>query len=249
MSGRRSSIARNRTRLRPDFGRIAQAVSRPGIDPRAWVSMARIDDDPDAIVWDDELGWLVDVTFVGGSYDGDGPICCRVASKMQGNGVGSYAPPRGGVLCVVVIPDGDPNSDAIIIGQLHDIDSYKAPTRVNGDTIVETGATIGQVSADKTSIVVAPNENLDEEWDEVRICASNMKFAEPAANQAYVRGNDLADAISNFADALTAFCTGISKAPTLLLDTVNYDPLNINTAIAIFKNASNQYLSTKIYGD
>ena len=79
-----------------DYSRIAAGVAGPGVDTRTWITLARVDADPDATVWDDDLGWLVDVTMVGGPLDGDGPVLCRVASGGQGVGVGAHAPPRQG---------------------------------------------------------------------------------------------------------------------------------------------------------
>jgi hypothetical protein len=246
----RPNRARYGVRRRPDYNRIANAVSRPGIDPRSWVCMARVDEDEDAIVWDDALGWLVDVTFVGGGSDGEGPINCRVASPSQGSGVGVSRPQRPNGLVIVLIPNGDPNDDAIIVGQLHDVDDFTVPSEVNGDTIVETDASDGEVAADETHITVAPGEDLDQQWRNARITADAMVLGAPEADQPFVRGTDLDDALDDLADAIsdivTAINTGLAAAGSSI------DPASLasfEVAIATFKAASDQYLSDRITGD
>jgi len=234
-----------------DFGRIAEAVSRPGIDPRAWVALARVDDDPDAVVWDADLGWTADVTFAGGPLAGEGPVSCRVASPAQGAGAGRASPVRQGGLVVVVIPSGDPNEDAVIVGQLHDVDDARAPTSVNGDSIVETDASSGQVAADVTHLTALPDEDLDEEWRSWRVTADAMTLGVADADQPFVRGDDQADALDDLADALGQFAAAIAVAPVVGA-AVALDPATLATfqqAIAAFKAARQSYLSTRIKGD
>lgn len=202
MAKKGSMLARLRPRL--DFGRVAAGVSRPGIDPRSWISMARVDVDPDAIVWDRELGWLVDVTLVGGGLDGEGPVLCRFPSSGQGVGAGGYDPPRAGCLVIVAIPGGDPNNDCIIIGQLHD-EGCAAATVVNGVDITEA-------FAQRTHIFAFPDEDLDAAFEHVRI-TGDMTLGVPDANQPFARGNDLAGAIDDFADALILFLDSAAAVP------------------------------------
>ena len=254
MTGRRQSYTRSSTRLRLDWGRVAAAVSRPGIDPRAWVELARIDDDPDAMVWDSELGWLVDVTFIGGALDGEGPVVCRVASGFQGTGTGEHRPPIRDGLVVVAIPNGDANDDAIIVGQLHST-GEAAPSAVNGDSIVETGASEGQVAADETHITVAPGADIDQEWRNVRITADRMVLGLSDADQPFARGGDLADALDDLADAVSDFAQALAgsfPAPpnaALTVADVITAAAPLIAAAASFKTARTQYLSTRILGD
>jgi len=236
-----------RGRASVDFSRLREAVAGPGIDPRTWVLTARIDDDPDAMVWDDKLGWLVDVTPVTGQLAGSTmPLACRVATAAQGPDIGMHHPPRLGGLVLVVIPSGDPNEDSIIIGQLHDVDDG-APARVNGDTIDEDFAR-------QTHIAALPDEDVDQEWRHARITASDaMVLGTADADQAMVRGDDLADALSDLADALSQFAVAIAVAPVNIAGAVvALDPGTLTSfqqAVTAFKSASQTYLSTRITVD
>jgi hypothetical protein len=212
--------------------------------------MARVDEDDDAIVWDDALGWLVDVTFVGGGCDGEGPINCRVASQVQGSEIGVYRPPRANGLVIVLVPNGDPNDDAIIVGQLHDVDDFTVASEVNGDNIVEIDASDGEVAADETHITVLPDEDLDQEWRNVRVTAEAMVLGAPEADQPFVRGTDLDDALDDLADAISDIVTAINTALGIAGSPI--DPASLalfEAAIATFKAASSTYLSSRITGD
>jgi len=230
------------------------------------VALARVDEetdeDQDVLVWDDELGWLVDVHFVGGPLDGDGPVNCRIASSAQGSGVIRAAPPRPNSLVVVLVPNGDANDDAIIIGQLTDEDNA-APTTVNGDTIVERDAADGEVAAIETHITAASGEDKDQEWRDVRVSASGemqllaeeMKLGIPEADQPFVRGDDFADAFDSLIDAIGDFAESLATATpappngalTTAVVAAAFIPLQV--ALEQAKTARQTYLSTRIEGD
>jgi hypothetical protein len=245
MTGSRQNFARSNVRLRPDYGRIAKAVSRPGIDPRSWIALARVDNDPDATVWDEQIGWIVDVHFL----DGEGPTTCRVVSGSQGSGVGASRPVRPDSLVAVLIPNGDPNYDAIIVGDLHDVDEMRAPTTINGDAITEALALTTHIDA-------FPSEDLDQEFANVRITAATaMVLGAAQANQPFVRGDDYADALDAFLDDLLSFMNSliaaVPAAPNGALtvaDAIAAATPMINS-IATFKAARAEYLSTLIKGD
>jgi hypothetical protein len=240
-----------------DFSRLREAVKGPGVDPRVWVCMGRVVDDPDAVVWDDVLGWLCDVEAVDGPLAGSElPLTCRVATGAQGPDIGIHRPPRKGGLVVVVFPSGDQNEDSVILGQLHNEDDAGAPATVNGDTIDEDFATT-------THITALPEEDQDEEWANVRVTASDdmklhgkaLELGKDGADQAYMRGDDFADAIEDMVDAIGSFAQSLStstpappNAALTVADVVAaYAPLEI--AIAQFKAARAEYLSTRIKGD
>ena len=236
-----------------DAGLMREAIKGPGLDTRAWGQQARVDDDDDAIVWDRELGWLVDVTMVGGELDGDGPVLCRVASPGQGATIGTHRPPRPSGLVLVQLPTGDPNDIAVIVGQLHNEDDTAgalAPTTINGDAIVERDAAEGQVAALETHIDVYPAEDLDQEWRNVRITADAMTLGAADAEQPFARGADLADALDDLADATSDVVTAISVS--LAAAASPLDPTALaafEVAVATFKAAREQYLSDRINGD
>lgn len=119
-----------RSRIAPtiDVGRLRAAIAGPGADPRTWGFEGRIDDDPDAIRWDEKLGWLCDVTVTGGQLDGEGPITCRVMIPFAGNGLGGpFHPPRRDLNVVCMLPQADLNSTPVIVGYVFD-DNSPAPT-------------------------------------------------------------------------------------------------------------------------
>ena len=262
MTGHRQSFARTRVRRRFDYGRMAEALRRPGIDTRTWVGFARVDEDPegnDSVVWDEELGWLCDVTFVGGELDGEGPVLARYSPDAAPER-GRYSPPREGCLCVVLVPLGDPNNDVNIVHFMHDDDACFAPTMINGDDIVERDAEEGQVAALETHMAVYPQEDADEEWRERRVTTSgrhrlhgeSMELGVDGADQPYVRGANYADSFSTFLDALDAFAQAIAVAPTTAPANVNLDPATLEAfqlAIENMKQAREQYLSKRITGD
>lgn len=234
---------RYRTRTRVDMSRVALGLKMPGIDTRTWVALARVDEDPDATVWDQELGWLVDVTIVGGPLDGDGPVLCRMASSGASTGKGRYDPPHQGCLVFVAIPGGDTNADCIILGQLNDTDC-KAPTEVNGTAITEEFAT-------KTHVLAFPGEDFDAQFDNVRI-TGNMILGVKEADQPFARGNDLADALGDLVDAFLLFLDQAVAPPgafgSVAVVAFSAAGVSLKTAINQFKLARQTYLSTTIKG-
>jgi hypothetical protein len=159
---------------------------------------------------------------------------------------------------LVAIPDGDPNTDAIIIGELHDTSNFSAPTTINGDTIVESDARSGQVSAIDTHISAFPSKDTDQEWRNARITVSDdglLILASADAEQPFARGDDLADALGDFADAISDFAEAISlstpAAPNAALTVADAIAATspLIAASSALKAARDQYLSEKIKGD
>ncbi len=216
--------------------------------------MARIDVDPDATVWDLELGWLVDVTMVGGGLDGDGPVLCRLPGR------GQYSPPHQGALVFVAIPGGDPNNDCVIVAEIDAVGDEPPPTEINGVTIDEAMALV-------THIVAVPQEDLEALYRDARLAAGgtlrlvapNVRLADPEAGQAFARGNDLATALEQLATAIDTFANLLATAPpappnaalTVAAVTTAYSApaVGLKFAIERFKLAKNTWLSTKIKGE
>jgi len=169
-----------------------------------------------------------------------------VASPIQGAGDGIHIPPVRGSLVAVVIP-GDINQDAVIVGALHST-GETAPSTVNGDTIVESDASAGQVAAEDTVIVAEPNRDIDVEARNVRVTGSSLVLGVAAADQSYVRGEDKADADESLASALNtllqAMVTDLGAPGSAAAFTGTWAP-----ALARFRTARNEYLSNRIKGD
>lgn len=246
MTGYRQNLMRSSVRLRPDFVRIGQSLKRPGIDTRSWICFARIDTDPDARVWDEQLGWLVDVTFRGGPLDGEGPILCRVAGTT-GPEFGAFFPPRENALVVVAVPDGDPNNDCIIFGELSAVDDSMPPSEVNGTPIDEAFAS-------QTQILVFPDQDLDAVYRNYRVTAERMVLGTPDADQPFPRGNDLADTLDALAGNLRAIGTAIamgseSEGGGIPFANGAATQQALSRAAADLEAARPAYLSTLIFGD
>lgn len=119
MSRRRIRVRRRATSAM-DPQKIARAIRGPGIDTRSWVVTGTVGvsregeafdtSDADA-VYTDRRGAVVDVRLE--------PSGAIITARWHGVSVGRFGsvvfPLRGGDEVVVVIPDGDPQSDAITI--------------------------------------------------------------------------------------------------------------------------------------
>jgi hypothetical protein len=94
-----------------DIARLGQAISRPGIDPRTWVSMAIALDDSKV---DPAFGVYVNVQLLpsGEKYT------AIVGADYAGPGFGLYSPIKAGDDLVVMIPNGDPRVNVQVIRRL-----------------------------------------------------------------------------------------------------------------------------------
>jgi len=101
---------RNRVSSSLDVGRLSAAVSRPGIDPRVWVSLAIAMGE--AKVQEKE-GVFVDVTLIptGEQYT------ARVTADYAGKGFGFYAPVHKDDELVVVLPSGDAAEGCVVVAR------------------------------------------------------------------------------------------------------------------------------------
>jgi hypothetical protein len=140
-----------RVRKSVDVGRIGKAVSQPGIDPRTWTTVGRVDDDPQAVRWVVGIGWIADVSFTGGPLDGETEVPCRVAGNISGSMNGDYAPLPPGCAVIVVLPGGNAEESPIIVGKLSNRKGCEAPLTVNNLPI-----TAGSVAAPSTPVTVSP---------------------------------------------------------------------------------------------
>lgn len=93
-----------------DMQLLSEGVSRPGIDPRVWVSLAIVD----AVNVQDGQGVFVDVTLIPSRNE----ETVRMGAPYAGDGFGSYAPVKEDDEVVVMFPSGDPNEGGILIARL-----------------------------------------------------------------------------------------------------------------------------------
>lgn len=206
---------RSRIRRTLDFGRLRDALSGPGADPRTWVTLARVDEADDAVRWVEGVGWVADVTIASGELAQDGPVPVRLPSSLGASGSLAAHPVAQGSLLLVSFVDGDPNTTAVALGYLFAPEDVRCAETVNGQNIDKT-------LASSTSILVS-DKNLEVELgstarvsaaDTWKLLAQNVLLADDNAAQSYVRGDDQKDALDDFLNALDTWAglvaTGIA---------------------------------------
>lgn len=250
-----------------DVHRLQQALAGRGLDTRTWTGIARVDDTDEAIRWDSELGWIVDVTIESGPLHGTGPIACQLTTSfVESNGIRADPPTIGSVVAIT-INRGTPNDCVFIVGVI--VSADKAPPgSVNG-------IQIDTDMAERTHIFVSDHDvqqQVGEKWrtsatSRATLEAPEVRLASDSADQSYIRGEDYADAADDFADAcdtyalavFTAFTrltppgppatpvTGVEVANAVLDISIAYN--RFATAVQIFKHQRGAYLSSKIKGE
>ena len=109
MGGLRSKVTRG-----IDMARFSNAVSRPGIDPRIWVSYAVLTSEPYIETVDGRQDVVVDLTLMPSLQE----ETARVGSIYAGNGFGFYAPMHKDDEVLVVAPSGDPDAGLVVIQRM-----------------------------------------------------------------------------------------------------------------------------------
>jgi len=212
---------------RVDVERIAEAVSRPGIDPRAWITLARTEAGADARRYDPDNGWIVDAIAYGSAVHGN-TLPCRVASAWPGlAGYGEFRPPADDEEIVVVLPGGDPDEDPIALAVLANGDGGGPPETVAGRQVNPTGATTpgGPIAAEDCEFSKSPYSRVEEHEGERHIRAkwvtieammpiAGIKLGSPSAQHPVARADELAAALEQLISALTTcFSAGAGAYP------------------------------------
>jgi hypothetical protein len=91
------------------MGRIANAVSKPGIDPRVWVSYGVVT----AFNVDPDHGVFADVTL----HPSEEKVTARVCPLAAGGGWGIYAPLRVDDEVIVANPNGDGGDGPVVFAR------------------------------------------------------------------------------------------------------------------------------------
>lgn len=107
-----------------DLASMADGMTRPGIDPRQWISLGTVDQDsPDAHsvrFVDDEGNPLTTGPLVTVTLQPSGITCvCRVASFIAGVGEGTWSPIQEKDEVLVALPQGEEAANPVIIGRLN----------------------------------------------------------------------------------------------------------------------------------
>lgn len=196
-----------RVRRPADAQRLSELVARPGIDPRTWVSAARVD--AHSRRWESAYGWVVDVTFYGGGLD-EPEVTARVlGTGPTGDGCGEYLPPSDGVEVLVGLPDGDPDGGPVVLGVLRN-QSEQPPAEIHGRPIdgAAEASTELKVSPFDTELKVSPHSRREQYAGALAVAAEaisligRVNLASEEPGQSAVRGDDLVDALGTLLDGL-----------------------------------------------
>jgi len=107
-------MLRSRVSTGFDMARMANALSRPGIDPRIWISYGVLTSEPYVEMRNGQQDVLVDVTLL---PSGDQETA-RVGAAYAGNGFGLYMPLHADDEVLVLAPSGDPDQGLVISQRL-----------------------------------------------------------------------------------------------------------------------------------
>lgn len=104
---------------------MSNAVSRPGIDPRVWITKATVEE----LGFDANEGIFADVALDDGTHE-----TCLLGTQFSTDGGGLYCPVSVGDIVLVAIPDGEPDYGPTVICQLWSKKRRPAPEMGVGDT-------------------------------------------------------------------------------------------------------------------
>lgn len=115
---------------------MGEAFGFPGIDPRVWISMARVDDSgqdqgEQIVEFDADDGQVYVNVLLAPS---DMPMRCRVGGLCAGPGEGAYFPFVSGDEVLVAVPEGHFRSGGVIIARLNNAyDAFPFESVASGD--------------------------------------------------------------------------------------------------------------------
>lgn len=187
---------------RIDAQRLSSLVTRPGVDPRVWVSLCAVQ-----TVNVSTAGIFVDVYILStGSLDDEGNTVAqtetvRVSADYVGSNFGSYSPLQTDDEVLVVWPDGNPDHGGVLIARLYsaaDPPSSEAIANTSDPSIVvNSGKTLRIVnrSGGKTAINSDSVRLGDENATEAVMLGTSYRTAQAVLNnlvgtQLTLAGND-----------------------------------------------------------
>ncbi len=246
-----------RIRRRFDRGRLGQLAAQPGIDPRSWIVIGRVDDDDDAIRFsgadgeDGPLGWIVDVTIGdGGDLDQESEIPCRLGTAYAREGELRSDPPARGCLVIVALPCGNVNTEPTIIGELP-TDGCAPPGSVNGTDIDEAYALATHILV--TSLDVDEQIGGDRRvktGGTNRVLGPLLELADEDATQSFVRGNDQQEGFDTFLTTFNTWAIAVDAAITALGGVIPPPTQQaLIQGITLLKTQLSEALSSKIKGE
>jgi hypothetical protein len=183
-----------------DVNRAGEALSRPGIDTRTWVSLAVVN----KVVVDADHGVFADVTLLPSEV----PETARVATLYAGGGFGLYLPLEVGDEVVVIAPSGEPDEGLVVMPRLWcnadkpPADAASKPTDLL--LVAKEGATVRIVTGGSGNVVIEPRGS-----GEVRLGAEDAPH--PAC-----RGDNLQTTLNALIDVFNSHLhsMGTTNGPT-----------------------------------
>jgi hypothetical protein len=107
-------MLRSRVLTSIDVSRLADAVARPGIDPRTWVSYAVLTSEPYFETTAGQQDCFVNIYLMPSGVE----ETARVASVYAGNGFGLWMPLHKDDEVLVCAPSGDPDEGLVVTQRL-----------------------------------------------------------------------------------------------------------------------------------
>lgn len=178
---------RTRVSNKIDAQRLGALVSRPGIDPRMWISLCVVDkvvvesaDGPDG-----SGGVFADVHIMStATLDDQGNVVAqketvRLATEYAGNGIGLFLPPAEGDEVLVAWADGDPDHGGIIIGRPWSASDPPPSQAVNNptDAVLMLGKDVN------LRIIAQGQGNVVVQVDQGKVLLGNEQGGNPVARK------------------------------------------------------------------
>lgn len=135
-------MLRSRTSRGFDVARLSNAVSRPGIDPRIWVSYAVLTSDPYIETIEGQEDIVADVLLLPSQQE----LTARVGAIYAGFGFGLYCPLYKDDEVLIAAPSGDPDEGLVILQRMW------SPAAIPPDQAVRT--------PEDVTLVVQEGKNL-----------------------------------------------------------------------------------------
>lgn len=184
---------RSRARKLPDVGRIAEALRRPGIDPREWITLAILDPEKplsDSVrVFEDCI--VADVVTVGDNR----PVTGYVLPLWSAPGQGVFMPITENALFVVLVPDADWLAGAYLWGPIPTADEMLP--KKNG-LLFWKNDKIGVVSKFMIDALIQEKVNVETTDDVTVKTSSNLtldyasgKIGSTSASESMILGDKL----------------------------------------------------------
>jgi hypothetical protein len=205
----------------PNVLKIGHAVGYPGIDPRTWSCTGRLSEN--SAQWDEQAGWLVEVDIYGGALDGNEGTVARWLTATSGDGYGEFIPPVDNAEVLLQLPDGDADSNPIVIGYAcnqNEDTPDSAPTSIHGLPID------GEVDASNDTTVSPYDTHIFRtgyiwrgEFGSLWAIDADLVKLGAAADQSAIRGDEYNEQIVAIVDNLVTVLTQLATDLDSLLPT------------------------------